>query len=155
MVVAVRAVDDRGNASDWVESMPLVPRFMDETDPMVRASAGWRSLRAEDSLGGRVISSGTPDSRLTVGIRAHAVAVVAPRARAMTRVAVRIDDLPTATVDLRASGRRPRQSILARRWSGDAADHQLRLICATWPAPSAWTSTPSSSSRPRRRRSGA
>ena len=127
MVVAIRAVDDRGNVSDWVDSAPLVPRFIDETDPSVRASSGWRSRSAADSLGGRVLSSGTPGSRLTLATGAHAVAVVAPRARAMTRVAVRMDDLPAAIVDLRASSRRPRQSVLARRWSA-AADHTVRII---------------------------
>ena len=59
MVVAVRAIDDHGNASDWVESPPLVPRFIDESDPAVRASSDWRSRASSDSLGGRVLSSTT------------------------------------------------------------------------------------------------
>ena len=75
-----------------------------------------------------MLSSGTPGSRVTLGFRAHAVALVAPRARVMTRVGVVIDDLPSTTVDLHASSRRPRQSVLARRWSGDAAAHRIRVL---------------------------
>jgi D-alanyl-D-alanine carboxypeptidase len=128
LVVAVRAVDDRGNASRWVESVLVVPRFIDEADPAVRVSSGWRSRSASDSLGGRVLSSLIPGSHVTFSFRAHAVAVVAPQARSGTRAAVRIDDRPTTTVDLRASSRRPRQSVLAHRWSGEAANHRVRII---------------------------
>jgi hypothetical protein len=133
MVVAVRAIDERGNASPWVESIRVVPRFLDESHPSVRRSLGWRHWSSPDSLGGRVFSSATPGARLTLAFRAHAIAVVAPRARIMTRAGVRVDDRPTTVVELRASSRRPRQSVLARRWSGGPSDHRLRIIAREVP----------------------
>ena len=91
-VVAIRAIDDRGNASAWM-------------DVGARSSrAGWMRLRARcrpgrdgvmhgesDALGGHVLSSVTAGSRLTFRARALAIAVVGPRSRALTRSWVRVD----------------------------------------------------------------
>ncbi len=126
--VEVRATDDRGNSSHWVAAAPFVVHLIDDTDAAVVASDGWRTVKAPTALGGTVLRSGSPGSHLSLGIHASAVAVVGPWSRSLTRPWVRFDDQPGTIVSVRLSAHRPRQTLLAHRWSGSVRDHRVRIL---------------------------
>ncbi len=127
VVVDVRATDDRGNTSHWVEAPPVIARSVSESDAAVRAGPGWRVHAEPDALGGHVLSSLTAGSRLTFGATALAIAIVGPRSRVLTKSWVRVDDRPGVTLREYAPRRGARQVLLSRHWSSGRAAHTLRL----------------------------
>ena len=127
-VIAIRAIDDSGNASGWVAAQPVIPRLVDESDGAVEAGPGWRSHIESDALGGRVLMSETAGSRLTVQASTLALAIVGPRSRLLTASWVRVDGQPGVVVAARASRRRPRQVLLSRHWSTGTTTHTLRIM---------------------------
>ena len=128
-VVAVRAVDDRGNASDWVESAPVRATFVDESDG--------------GSHGGSRMA--LPDRGRTPSVdrcwRAHARQppdVPPPGTRHGGRDPAGVASSPRlacgstlGTGSWHRSGRRrrsPRRTLMSWRWSGPASVH-----CAAHP----------------------
>ncbi len=126
-VIGIRAIDDRGNASPWVASPPVIPRWVDESASGVQAGGAWLLTDEPDALGGHVLSSLTAGSSLTFKAQASAIAIVGPRSRVLTRSSVRVDDRPGVVVSAGATRRHPRQTLMSRHWTG-MAEHTFRIV---------------------------
>jgi hypothetical protein len=122
----VRAVDDEDNVSDWATAAALRTAFVDEDDPAVGATGGWRRLRADGALGGRVLRGSVAGDQVRLAMPdMRAMAVVVLRGRSGTNAGVRWD---SGSTDVLTTGgaRRPRWVLAAQRWtSGDG--HRVRV----------------------------
>ncbi len=133
--LALRATDDRGNDSAWVQSAAVVPRFIDENDPSIEADVSWHSRPATDALGGRILSSEVSGSQLSFGAQVMSLALVAPRGRSLTDASLRVDDGHAMRVALGSRSREGRQTVASWRWGGAARDHSVRVSVASAPSP--------------------
>jgi D-alanyl-D-alanine carboxypeptidase len=126
-VVAVRAIDDQGNASDWVESAPVRATFVDESDGAVTAAAGWHYRTRRGAIGGQVLEGTVPGSRLTFRHQALSLAVVTPRGRQLTTAGLWLDAGDRVVASLRSQTASPRRTLMSWRWSGPASVHVLKI----------------------------
>lgn len=122
----VRATDKAGNVSSWATSVVLAPaRIQDSSSAIVRGGT-WSKNSNSNHSGGSSRYTSTAGRSLTLKTTMRDIAIVAPRHRAGGSVKVYVDGKYIATVSLRNSTTRYRQSVFARHFSSLGTHHQAR-----------------------------
>ena len=130
---AVRAIDEAGNRSAWVESAVLAIAMIQETHRFVTADASWGAITAPAFLRGRLLRTGSAGQPLRATLDGAQFAWVGVRGPNRGRAEVRIDGVLVATVDLAAPTTTPRH-VVYRRSLGPPGRHVVEIRSLDVPA---------------------
>jgi uncharacterized protein with LGFP repeats len=124
---SMRALDWAGNATTSTASRTTV--LTAETS--ATRSTGWATTTSSSYLGGSALTSTTRNASLKWTVTGRSVAFIARRSSTSGQVALYVDGVKVATVDLRSSTTENRQAVWTRTWSSSGTHTVTAVVVGT------------------------
>lgn len=131
VTVAVRAIDDEGNASPWVESPAVIPRIVSDRSPAITLGGRWVPHLTRKALGGSLMASRTRGSSATIAFRGTALGLISTHARSRGELILDARAADATLVDLGVTPRDARLVAGVRTWPDSTLHRVVMQVVGT------------------------